>query len=65
MGLEYSQEKIDVHNVKSKYKGAVRQLEKDTRICAENREYILQFLKDCQLGKTLKKRQKKKSLLKK
>jgi len=60
MGTNTSAEKIDVHSAKKKYKGALEQLRQDGSICQENKTYLLTFLNDCSLGKTLPKRQKKK-----
>jgi site-specific recombinase XerD len=53
-------EKIDIHGLKEKYERALKILEKDKNILPRNRELILKFLKDAELGKTVKNREKKK-----
>ena len=52
--------KIDVHNTKRNYERALRKLKTDRRIIKENKKLILDFIKDCKLGKTIKHREKKK-----
>ncbi len=52
-------EKIDIHNRKNQYLNAVQKLETDTSMNKQNKLLILKFIRDCKLGKTLKKRQKK------
>ena len=53
-------EKIDIHGTKEKYERALKRLEKDKTILPRNRELILKFLRDAELGKTVKNREKKK-----
>jgi len=52
--------KIDIHNIQRGYETALRSLDEDKRILPENKKLILKFLRDCELGKTIKKGQKKK-----
>lgn len=52
--------KIDIHHVQRDYETALKNLENDERILSENKKLILKFLRDCELGKTIKKGQKKK-----
>lgn len=54
------EEKKDIHRIEQRYDTAIRSIEKDKGIIKENKEIILQFLRDCELGKTIKGRQKKK-----
>ena len=56
--MEY-REKKDIHHQNRSYKTALGKLETDTDIVPRNKELILQFIRDCRLGKTLKGRQKK------
>lgn len=53
-------EKIDIHNDQKSYKKAQQILHTDTTICPENKQHIQRFLRDCELGKTIQGRQKKK-----
>jgi len=53
-------EKIDIHGISKKYEKALKRLVRDKTIIPRNRELILRFLKDAELGKTLKNREKKK-----
>ena len=53
-------EKIDIHAINKKYEKALLKLEKDKSILPGNREIISRFLRDAELGKTVKNREKKK-----
>ncbi len=52
-------QKKDIHNREKYFITASTNLEADQVIIKENREFILNFIRDCRLGKTLKNRQKK------
>lgn len=52
-------EKIDIHNSKAKYRNAIEKFKADGTISPRNQELISDFLRDCELGKTVKKRAKK------
>ncbi len=52
--------KIDVHKNKESYETAVASLEADTNLSARNKEFIQRFLRDAELGKTIKQGAKKK-----
>jgi len=52
--------KIDIHNINKKYQSALTHLEHNEDIIPQNKKLILKFLKDAELGKTIKKGQKKK-----
>lgn len=52
--------KIDIHNRKEQYELALKCLDKDELVSQKNKELILKFLKDCEDGKTLRNRQRKK-----
>lgn len=52
-------EKIDVYGRKHEYEMALAKFKQESNVCAVKKEYILEFLRDCQLGKTVLKRQKK------
>lgn len=52
-------EKKDIHNRKRLFFNSLHKLENDQNIIDRNRDLILKFIRDCRLGKTLKKRQKK------
>ncbi|MCH8836351.1 MAG: site-specific integrase [Candidatus Marinimicrobia bacterium] len=54
-----NREKKDIHHRNRSYKTAHGKLETDTEIVPRNKVLILQFIRDCRLGKTLKGRQKK------
>ncbi|MEK0338431.1 MAG: hypothetical protein QQN41_13455, partial [Nitrosopumilus sp.] len=56
--MDYLQ-KRDIHNREEQFVKAKTRLEENQIIIQENRDFILQFIRDCQLGKTLKNRQKK------
>jgi len=56
--MDYLQ-KRDIHNREEQFVKAKIQLEENQIIIQENRDFILQFIRDCRLGKTLKNRQKK------
>ena len=52
--------KIDIHNVQRSYVTALRSFENSESVLPENKKLVLKFLHDCELGKTIKKSQKKK-----
>ena len=52
--------KIDIHNSAHNYKRALEKLEKDKNVIAGNKQLILSFLIDCETGKTVKNKSKKK-----
>ena len=52
-------EKIDIHKRQKQYQNTLQKLESDRSMIRQNKELILRFIRDCRLGKTLKKRQKK------
>ncbi|MEW6687143.1 MAG: tyrosine-type recombinase/integrase [Candidatus Edwardsbacteria bacterium] len=52
--------KIDIHNSTKNYDRALKSLERDKKIIAENKRLIFAFLKDCETGKTIKNKSKKK-----
>lgn len=52
-------QKNDIHNREKHFITARTNLETDQVIIKENKEFILKFIRDCRLGKTLKNRQKK------
>jgi len=54
------EEKLDIHNSEKYYPGLIQRLKQDKSILKENKDLILEFLRDCELGKTIKKGQKKK-----
>jgi site-specific recombinase XerD len=54
------EEKKDIHKIEQRYFTALKSIEKDRNITKENKEIILRFLRDCELGKTIKGKQKKK-----
>lgn len=54
------EEKKDIHKIEQRYSVAIKSIEKDRKIIKENKEIILRFLRDCELGKTIKGKQKKK-----
>ena len=53
-------EKLDIHKVKATYRIALARFEKDRIVLPENKKLILEFLRDAELGKTIKNRAKKK-----
>jgi integrase len=53
-------EKIDIHNTSKRYHQAIETLKTDKTISAKNKQLIIQFLRDAELGKTVLKKQKKK-----
>ncbi|MFH1181474.1 MAG: site-specific integrase [Candidatus Woesearchaeota archaeon] len=53
-------DKIDIHHHERQYESTKEQLEKDTALIPENRQFILAYLRDSELGKTIKKGQKRK-----
>ena len=53
------EQKIDIHNSKNRYKKSLQKFSSDNSVSQRNKELMISFLNDCQLGKTLKKRQKK------
>ncbi|MEP0828490.1 MAG: site-specific integrase [bacterium] len=58
--LIYEDGKIDIHQRGLKYQRYLSNLENDLSIYPENRTLILDFLRDCELGKTVLGRAKKK-----
>lgn len=56
----HSEGKIDIHRRKTIYEQTLRQLELDAEIIPENKAHILEFLKDCEIGKTVIGKAKKK-----
>ena len=56
----YEQGKIDIHNRKAQYEARLEKLKKNTSIISENKVLILEFVRDCELGKTVKGKAKKK-----
>ena len=55
-----NRQKIDIHNSAKKYAAAKERWKKDRSISKRNREIILNFLQDAELGKTILHKQKKK-----
>ncbi len=55
-----NRQKIDIHNTVERYHKAIEALKKDNVLSKENKQLILQFLRDAELGKTVLKKQKKK-----
>lgn len=53
-------EEIDIHNSDIKYQKAIDNFRTDPHVIPANRKYIIDFLKDCQIGKTVLKKAKKK-----
>jgi len=53
-------EKLDIHKVKESYNKAIDYFKKDKTVLPENKKLILQFLRDAELGKTIKNKAKKK-----
>jgi len=53
-------EKLDIHKVKATYRIALARFQKDKTILPANKKLILEFLRDAELGKTIKNRAKKK-----
>lgn len=53
-------DKIDIHNIENKWNIALNNLREDNSIIPENKKLILNFLEDCELGKTIKNKAKKK-----
>ncbi len=53
-------DKIDIHGVEKAYESSIKSLNEDTSIIKENKELIQRFIYDCELGKTIKGRAKKK-----
>lgn len=52
-------EKKDIHNIEKKYARVLDRLKRDRRLDKENKKIILQFLNECEMGKTIKHSQKK------
>jgi integrase len=52
--------RIDIHDRQRQYELALKNFNEDKEILSQNKEFILNFLKDCEAGKTLRNRQKKK-----
>lgn len=53
-------ERIDAHKVKERYAAGLKRLASDRSLCPRNRQLIADFLRDGELGKTVKRRAKKK-----
>ncbi len=54
------EDKVDIHHMDKYYERAKDRLSKDSSLHPENQKLILQYLRDSELGKTIKKGQKKK-----
>lgn len=52
--------KIDIHHSQHSYERALKTLEADKKITPENKRLILTFLHDCETGKTIKNKSRKK-----
>ncbi len=52
--------RIDIHGLNEEYPVAIKTLENDNRISQKNKDSILRFLRDAELGKTIKNKQRKK-----
>lgn len=52
--------KIDIHNRKDKFIRSIEKLNSNNTMIKENKDLILNFIRDCQLGKTIKNKSKKK-----
>lgn len=55
----YEEGKIDIHKRKAQFLSALDKLKINSSINLENKQLILDFIHDCQLGKTIKKKSKK------
>ncbi|MFQ5821695.1 MAG: hypothetical protein ACE5I5_17050, partial [Candidatus Heimdallarchaeota archaeon] len=53
-------EKLDIHGIRERYRKALARFKKDKTLLAVNKRLILEFLRDAELGKTIKNRAKKK-----
>jgi len=53
-------EKLDIHGIKEQYVTALDRFNKDKTILSENKKLILEFIRDAELGKTIKNKAKKK-----
>jgi asparagine synthetase B (glutamine-hydrolysing) len=53
------EEKIDIYHSKEKYQRYKQRFYRDESVSQRNKKLIISFLDDCQLGKTLRRRQKK------
>ena len=51
--------KIDIHSDEIRYEKALESLKKDKSIGSLNKAHVLRFLNDCQIGKTVLRRAKK------
>jgi integrase len=60
MGANVGGGRIDIHGVKDSFATALASLKSDKRLSVRNRDFILAFLRDAELGKTVRKGQKKK-----
>lgn len=56
----YQEGEIDIHKRKSKFQRSLEKLRQDKQINSENKKLIQDFIRDCQLGKTVKHKRKKK-----
>lgn len=54
------EQKIEIHDSEKQFERSKELLMKDSSICEKNKEIILQFILDCEMGKTLKNTAKKK-----
>lgn len=52
--------KIDIHGTKKKYEAALKYFKEAKDVIPKNKELILSFVNDCELGKTIKHKEKKK-----
>jgi len=53
-------EKLDIHKLKESYNRTLTRFKKDKRVLSTNKRLILEFIKDAEIGKTIKNRAKKK-----
>jgi len=52
--------RIDIHHRERQYDSNLKSLMENREMCSKNKKFILDFLADCEAGKTLRGRQKKK-----
>jgi len=52
-------EKIDIHRYEQRYRAALKRFRRCRNVIPQNRDLIVRFLDDCELGKTIKNAQKK------
>ena len=53
-------EKLDIHGLEKRYEASLNRVKESKDISKRNKELLLQFLRDAELGKTIKNRAKKK-----